>query len=131
MMCHHLSTGWAAGVVGLALAMLIHPVQSATRDSATAESQSIRSSAWQQLFDGKSLDAWRGYKSDAVPSGWRVVDGTLTKEARTGDIVSKGEFADFELQLDWKIGEAGNSGIFYRGTEEYDHIYWSAPEYQL
>ena len=43
----------------------------------------------------------------------------------------KGEFGDFELELEWKIGEAGNSGIFYRGTEEYDHIYWSAPEYQL
>jgi hypothetical protein len=39
------------------------------------------------------------------------------------------EFGDFEL--DWKIGEAGNSGVFYRGTEEYEHIYWSAPEYQL
>jgi len=46
-------------------------------------------------------------------------------------IVSKDEFADFELELDWRIGKAGNSGVFYRGTEEYDHIYWSAPEYQL
>ncbi len=25
----------------------------------------------------------------------------------------------------------GNSGLFYRGTREYDHVYWSAPEYQL
>ena len=45
--------------------------------------------------------------------------------------MSKDEFGDFELELEWKIGEAGNSGIFYRGTEEYDHIYWTAPEYQL
>jgi hypothetical protein len=45
--------------------------------------------------------------------------------------VSKDQFANFELELEWKIGEAGNSGVFYRGTEEYDHIYWSAPEYQL
>jgi hypothetical protein len=48
-----------------------------------------------------------------------------------GDLVSKEEFGDFELELEWKIGEAGNSGILYRGTEEYDHICWSAPEYQL
>ena len=41
------------------------------------------------------------------------------------------EFGDFELELEWRIGEAGNSGILYRGSEEYDHIYWSAPEYQL
>jgi hypothetical protein len=86
---------------------------------------------WRVLFDGTSLDAWRGYKSDKVPPGWKIVDRTLTKDGRVEDIVSKDEFGDFELEMDWKIGEAGNSGIFYRGTEEYDHIYWSAPEYQL
>ena len=31
----------------------------------------------------------------------------------------------------WKLAPKGNAGVFYRGTEEYDHIYWSAPEYQL
>lgn len=90
-----------------------------------------RSGNWRPLFDGKSLDGWRGYKGATVPSGWHVVDGTLAKGAPVADIVSKEEFGDFELEMDWKIGEAGNSGIFYRGTEEYDHIYWSAPEYQL
>ena len=81
--------------------------------------------------DGKSLDAWRGYKNEAVPKGWVVENGTLAKHDRVADIVSKDEFGNFELMIDWKIGEAGNSGIFYRGTEEYDKIYWSAPEYQL
>jgi hypothetical protein len=88
-------------------------------------------SPWQVLFDGRSLDKWRGYKSQPVPSGWRVENGTLAKNEPVADLVSKDEFGDFELELDWKIGEAGNSGIFYRGTEEYDHIYWSGPEYQL
>ena len=83
------------------------------------------------LFDGTSLDAWRGYQTDSVPSGWRIVGGVLAKEAPSGDIMTKDEFGDFELELEWKIGEAGNSGIFYRGTTEYDRIYWSAPEYQL
>jgi Domain of Unknown Function (DUF1080) len=77
---------------------------------------------WRVLFDGTSLDAWRGYKTDKVPSGWRIDDGLLAKEGSVGDIVSKDEFGDFELELEWKIAEAGNSGIFYRGTEEYDHI---------
>src|SRR5215471_4547364 len=95
-----------------------------------AESQQPPS-AWHPLFDGTSLDAWRGFKTDSVPSGWRIVDRTLAKETPVGDIVSKEEFGDFELELEWKIGEAGNSGIFYRGTEEYNRIYWSAPEYQL
>ena len=86
---------------------------------------------WRVLFDGKSLDAWRGYRSDTIPSGWQIVNGALSKETQTGDIMSKEQFGDFELELEWKIGEAGNSGIFYRATEEYNRVYWSAPEYQL
>jgi hypothetical protein len=93
--------------------------------------QSTIQPAWQVLFDGKSLDAWRGYKGAPIPSGWHIAEGTLAKDAPVADIVTKDEFGDFELELDWKIGEAGNSGVFYRGTEEYEHIYWSAPEYQL
>jgi hypothetical protein len=95
------------------------------------QTKAAKPGPWKPLFDGKSLDAWRGYKSETVPEGWKIVDGTLAKTTPVKDIVSKDEFGDFELELEWKIGEAGNSGIFYRGTEEYDHIYWSAPEYQL
>jgi len=91
----------------------------------------IRNPQWKVLFDGTSLDAWRGYKSTIVPAAWHIAGGTLAKDTPVADIVSKDEFADFELELEWKIGEAGNSGVFYRGTEEYDHIYWTAPEYQL
>ena len=97
---------------------------------APAHAQS-KNGSWRALFDGKSLDAWRGYKDMPVPAGWRIEAGALVKDKPVADIVSKDEFGDFELDLEWKIGEAGNSGIFYRGTEEYEHIYWSAPEYQL
>jgi hypothetical protein len=86
---------------------------------------------WKSLFDGMSLGAWRGYKTDDVPTGWRIADGTLAKDAPVADIMTKEQFGDFELELEWKIGDAGNAGIFYRGTQEYDHIYWTAPEYQL
>lgn len=86
---------------------------------------------WKPLFDGKSLSAWRGYKSETIPDGWVIAHGTLTKTKPVADIVSKDEFGNFELQVEWKIGQAGNSGIFYRGTEEFEHIYWTAPEYQL
>jgi hypothetical protein len=86
---------------------------------------------WKSLFDGKSLDAWRTYKSEAPPQKWQIKDGVLTKDGNASDLISKDEFGDFEFELEWRIGEAGNSGIFYRGTEEYDAIYWSAPEYQL
>lgn len=90
-----------------------------------------QAAGWHLLFDGHSTDGWRGYKKQGAPAGWVVKDGTLTKHGNADDIVTTSEYADFELTVDWKIGIAGNSGVFYRGTEEYDAIYWSAPEFQL
>lgn len=100
----------------------------ASMNSLTAAEQAA---GWRLLFDGRTTNGWRGYKSSAMPNGWRVADGTLTKDSSVDDILSTDQFGDFELTLDWRIGTGGNSGIFYRGTEEYEHIYWSAPEYQL
>lgn len=86
---------------------------------------------WKSLFDGTSLDAWRGYQSTTLPSGWRVVDGTMTKTVSTDDIVSREQFANFELELEWKVATGGNAGVFYRGSEREKKIYLTAPEYQL
>jgi Domain of Unknown Function (DUF1080) len=86
---------------------------------------------WHALLEGKTANAWRGWQSADLPKGWQVANGVLSKDGDVDDLVTREEFANFELELDWKIGKAGNSGVFYRGTREYDHIYWSAPEYQL
>ena len=86
---------------------------------------------WKSLFDGKSLDAWQRWKSAEPPEKWVIKDGVLSKDGNASDLVSKEEFGDFELELEWNIGKAGNSGLFYRGTEDHNAIYWSAPEYQL
>jgi len=95
---------------------------------------------WKSLFDGKSLDAWRIFKTTTPPKMcetpgakdcWEIKNGILQKDGHANDIASKEEFGDFELELDWNIGKASNSGVFYRGTEEFNQIYWSAPEYQL
>ena len=40
---------------------------------------------WRPLFDGTSLSAWRGYKSDAVPDGWKIEKGTLAKDGHVGE----------------------------------------------
>jgi len=94
----------------------------------TAANIAQASSQWHSLATASS---WRGYKSDAVPNGWAFADGMISKTRGTRDIVSRDEFGNFELELEWKLANEGNAGIFYRGTEEYDHIYWSGPEYQL
>lgn len=90
-----------------------------------------RAAGWRPLFDGSTTTGWRGYKTQAVPAGWRVANGTLTKDGPIGDLMTANQYGDFELAFDWKIAPGGNAGVFYRATEEYDHIYWSAPEYQL
>ena len=86
---------------------------------------------WQLLFDGKSTRGWRGFRMDSMPSGWQVIDGELTRIAEAGDIITTDQFANFELALEWKISEGGNSGIMYRVTEATEASYESGPEMQV
>lgn len=92
------------------------------------------------IFDGKTTTGWRGYNKPAFPEkGWEVVDGTLhcigsgTGEAGSGgDIIYDKKLSNFELKLEWKISEGGNSGIFILGQEiPGEPIYKSAPEMQI
>jgi hypothetical protein len=96
-----------------------------------ASSSAIAGSSWRPLLQDDSARDWRGWKASGLPSGWHVAGGVLSKQGSVDDLVTNESFGNFELELEWKIGKGGNSGIFYRGTREYDHIYWSAPEYQL
>lgn len=86
---------------------------------------------WQLLFDGVGTGGWRGYMKTDMPAGWQAVEGALTRVAAAGDIVTVDKYQDFELALEWKISPGGNSGIFYRGIEGPDAIYFSAPEMQV
>ncbi|MCC6243100.1 MAG: DUF1080 domain-containing protein [Gemmatimonadaceae bacterium] len=83
---------------------------------------------WRSLV---SMNNWRGYQSQDVPTGWSSNDSIITKSGVGNDIVSRVTFTNFELAFDWMLNEGGNSGVFYRATEEYEKIYWSAPEYAL
>ncbi len=91
-------------------------------------SDADKKAGWSLLFDGKSLDGWRGYKKpDASGTRWKVEDGWLTLPAGTGqdtrgarDIISKDTFDHFELTLEWKIAPGGNSGVKYFVLEDQD-----------
>jgi hypothetical protein len=108
-----------------------------TGDSVPMTSDSVRDSTaptegeWRTLFDGGSLDAWRGFRSDTVPAGWQVVDGALTRVGEAGDLITRDEFGDFKLTLEWKVAEGGNSGIMYRVTEAAAATYETGPEMQV
>ena len=96
-------------------------------------SQDMKKGGWISLFNGKSTAAWRGYLQKDVPAGWKVIDGALTRVGEAPDLITKDEFKDFELDLEWKISKAGNSGILFHVIEDpsLDHPYLSAPEMQV
>ncbi|MCK0144531.1 DUF1080 domain-containing protein [Arenibacter sp. F26102] len=85
-----------------------------------------------QIFDGKTLDNWEG-----DPNYWRVENGNLVGEVtpttllknNTFIIYQGGQPADFELKLEFRIAEAGNSGINYR-SEKVDTIPFALRGYQ-
>ena len=102
------------------------------------------------IFDGTSLNGWRGYGKEEVPARWTIEDGCLkftgtgageSQSGDGGDIIFTKKFKNFELKFDWKISKGGNSGVFYLGREvttknedgtvKWEPIYISAPEYQI
>jgi hypothetical protein len=83
-----------------------------------------RAAGWKSLFDGNSLQGWRGFHSDKVPAGWVVEDGCIKKVQAQGelgraggDLITIDQFANFELQMEWKLSKGGNSGIKYLVSE--------------
>ncbi len=91
---------------------------------------------WELLFDGVSMDQWRGFKKDAV-QGWAIEEHGMKAlglaHGQGGDIITRNQYSDFDLRLEFKIGESSNSGIFFHVKEgdEYGTVYMTGPEYQL
>lgn len=91
-----------------------------------------RAEGWELLFDGEDASPWwRSFGSDEFPDGWAAMDGTLARVGAGGDIVTRETFADFELALEWRVEEGGNSGVMYRGDESEDFLYMTGPEMQI
>lgn len=87
---------------------------------------------WQLLFDGKDLSQWRNFKQEGLSDKWVIEDGAIKLSGKGGgDILTKAQYQDFDLKLDWKIAEGGNSGIFILADETGSQIYSHAPEIQI
>src|ERR1035437_251770 len=98
---------------------------------------------WKLLFDGKTTAGWHTYGKDSIGSAWKAEDSTLYLDAREkkdwqtkdgGDIVTNDEFENFDLKLDWKISEDGNSGIMFyvrEDTSKYQYPWNTGPEMQI
>jgi len=103
---------------------------------------SEKETGWELLFDGKTTKGWTNYNKETIGREWRVSNGTLTVGRSVnaqwnidqgGDIVSDKEYKNFELRMDWKIAEGGNSGVIYNviESEDYGFAWVTGPEYQL
>jgi len=76
------------------------------------------------LFDGKDLSQWTTDKGEDAK--WNVHDGIFTVDKKAGDILTKEEFGDFQLHVEWQIPEnitgesqaRGNSGIYLQDKYE-------------
>jgi len=109
--------------------------------SSCGKNSKQESEEWIRLFDGTSLKGWRAYNGDKLPPGWTIKNGELTFDTELGleqnytggvDIIyGLEEFENFELYMEWKLPEGGNSGIYYHVKEGYDSPVSMSPEYQL
>lgn len=107
-------------------------VQAQEKDNSLTKKEEKQ--GWKLLFNGQNLDGWTSVGKDNPPAkGWRVEDGALSTakaEGHGGDIISREEFSDFELLVDFKVAEGGNSGIKYFFTR-YENGGWLGLEYQV
>jgi hypothetical protein len=88
---------------------------------------------WQILFDGKAINAFRGFKKDPLPPNWSIRDGTLKASGGNLDIVTVEQYQDFELELEYRLETGGNSGIFFfvKEHEIFDKVWRTGIEFQV
>ncbi len=87
-------TALRALIFGLTGSVLTH-TPALARQEMNRLTASERADGWEFLFDGNTTDAWRGFRQDSMPDGWKVVEGALTRFAPDGDIINKKQFQNF------------------------------------
>jgi Domain of Unknown Function (DUF1080) len=69
------------------------------------------------LFNGKDLKGWTGVDSDKA-EGWTVEDGILKGKGQADDLITVAKYWNFELHVEYRLGEKSNSGVGLRGRYE-------------
>ncbi len=122
----------AAAIIGLAIICFAFK-----GDQNNILSKAERASGWKLLFDGHSTAGWHLYNGTTQFTVWKATDGALVCDPQdksgAADLVTDGEFKNFDLKFDWKLPKGGNSGVFINVLErkEIPTAWASGPEYQL
>ena len=110
---------------------------STENEEMVATGKPASNSEWKDLTTGDINDQWKGYNRDSITQ-WTLNDGTLhftPKEGRneSENLITKDSYTDFELSMEWKISEGGNSGFMWAVTEDTDlgEPYLTGPEIQV
>lgn len=85
-----------------------------------------------KIFDGKTYKGWAG-----DTTYWKIKDNSLVGEITPDKLLERnsfiiwegGELEDFELKLEYRITENGNSGINYR-SEKVEGVPYALKGYQ-
>jgi hypothetical protein len=118
----------------------ITKIQQDTQMQQASEETGAITDSWEVLFDGTSMEAWKGYRMAEVPAPWKLEDGAMVfyppangPEGVSYNLVSRKAYGSFVLSLEWKISEGGNSGIFWGIVEDpkYNQPYETGPEIQV
>jgi hypothetical protein len=117
----------------LAAGCASHTPSEAPVDKNNNLTKSEKKEGWILLFNGTNFDGWHNFRADGIRPGWQITNGTLccVNPHEAGDIVTSNEYDWFELQLDYNISPAGNSGIMYHVTTAGDRVWRTGPEFQL
>jgi Domain of Unknown Function (DUF1080) len=95
---------------------------------------------WLLLFNGHDLQGWHSWQEKGTGSDWSVVDGAIqlkkTNEdppADYSDLVTDGEYSNFDLKLEWKARPCIDSGVMFDVHEspEYRNTYDTGVEMQI
>ncbi len=95
---------------------------------------------WQLLFNGKDLKGWHSFQATTPGKSWEVKDGVISlnknsksKYADFKDLVTDGEFDDFDFKVEWLVEPGGNSGLMFFVSEDpkFHNTYESGPEMQI
>lgn len=81
---------------------------------AGCSSMSTMGPGWVTLLDGTSLDHW----TMIGDANWRIADGAAQADrGKSGFLVSRKSYADFQIRAEFWTDDAANSGIFIRATD--------------
>ncbi|ULQ56964.1 DUF1080 domain-containing protein [Flavihumibacter rivuli] len=68
-----------------------------------------------RLFDGKSLEGWEAI---GAANQWVAENGVLKSPRSGANLVSKQQYKDFKLHIEFRCPKGSNSGIYLRGRYE-------------